>query len=298
MTTALPQFSEELAETVASVGSSVVRVEGRGRLPASGILWSEDGIVVTADHVLERDDNIRTGLPNGETVGAKLIGRDPMTDLAALQVEIQGLNPPRLGAPEGIRVGNLVLALGRPGRTVQATLGIVSALDEGWQTPAGGRIGHWLQADVVMLPGFSGGPLADSSGHVVGMNTSAMLRGINVSVPISTIQAVVETLLAHGRIRRGYLGVGFHMVRLPEEVQLEQETGLLVVSVEKDSAAEQGNLLLGDTIVSLNGEPVRHPDDLMALLGSESVGTKTSVRIVRAGEVREMHLTIGERQGK
>lgn len=298
MTTALPQLSEELAETVASVGSSVVRVEGRGRLPASGILWSEDGIVVTADHVLERDDNIRTGLPNGETVGAKLIGRDPMTDLAALQVEIKGLNPPRPGAPEGIRVGNLVLALGRPGRTVQATLGIVSALDEGWQTPAGGRIGHWLQSDVVMLPGFSGGPLADSSGHVVGMNTSAMLRGVNVSVPISTIQAVVETLLAHGRIRRGYLGVGFHMVRLPEEVQLEQETGLLVVSVEKDSAAEQGNLLLGDTIVSLNSEPVRHPDDLMALLGSDSVGTKTSVRIVRAGEVQEMHLTIGERQGK
>ena len=298
MTTALPQFSEELAETVASVGRSVVRVEGRGRLPASGILWTEDGIVVTADHVLERDNNIRTGLPNGETVGATLIGRDPMTDLAALQVEIKGLNPPRPGAPEGIRVGNLVLALGRPGRTVQATLGIVSALDEGWQTPAGGRIGHWLQSDVVMLPGFSGGPLADSSGHVVGMNTSAMLRGVNVSVPISTIQAVVETLLAHGRIRRGYLGVGFHMVRLPEEVQLEQETGLLVVSVEKDSAAEQGNLLLGDTIVSLNGEPVRHPDDLMALLGSDSVGTKTSVRIVRAGEVQEMHLTIGERQGK
>lgn len=297
VTTALPELSEELAETVASVGSSIVRVEGRGRLPASGILWAEDGIVVTANHVLERDDNIRTGLPNGETVGAALIGRDPTTDLAALQVESKGLNPPSLSEPEGIRVGNLMLALGRPGRTVQATLGIVSALDEGWQTPAGGRIGHWLQTDVVMLPGFSGGPLVDSSGNVVGMNTSAMLRGVNVSIPITTIQAVVETLRAHGRIRRGYLGVGFHMVRLPEAVQLDQETGLLVASVEKGSAAEQGDLLLGDTIVSLNGEPVRQPDDLMALLGSDSVGTKTSVRVVRAGEVRELHLTIGERKG-
>ena len=298
MTTVLPELSEDLAETVASAGSGVVRVEGRGRLPASGVLWTEDGVIVTANHVLERDDSILAGLPNGETVGAALIGRDPTTDLAALRVDVNGLHPPVLSEPEGIRVGNIVLALGRPGRTVQATLGIVSALGEGWRTPAGGRIGRWLQTDVVMFPGFSGGPLVDSSGNVVGMNTSALLRGVNVSVPIPTIRAVVETLLAHGRIRRGYLGVGFQLVRLPERVQLDQETGLLVASVEQGSAAEHGGLLLGDTLLSLNDEPVRHPDDLMALLGSDSVGTKASVLILRAGEVRELSLTIGERKGE
>lgn len=296
MKTVLPELSAELAEAVASAGGGIVRVEGRERLPASGIVWTEDGIIVTANHVLERDDTILAGLPNGETVGAELIGRDPTTDLAALRVDVIGLDPPRFGEADGIRVGNMALALGRPGRTVQATLGIVSALGEGWQTPAGGRIGRRLQTDAVMLPGFSGGPLADAFGQVVGMNTSALLRGVNVSIPVSTIRTVVETLLAHGRVQRGFLGVGIHPVRLPEEAGLDQETGLLVASVEKGSAAEQGGLLLGDAIVSLNDEPVRYPDDLMALLGSDSVGTQASVLIIRAGEVRRLSLTIRARK--
>ena len=296
MTAVLPALSEALADTVASVGKGVVRVEGRGRLPASGVAWTQDGVIVTANHVLERDDKIRIGLSNGESAGATLIGRDPTTDLAALRVEVDGLNPPEFSEPEGIRVGNIALALGRPGRAVQATLGIVSALGERWRTPAGGRIGRWLQTDLVMFPGFSGGPLVDSSGNVIGMNTSALLRGVNVAVPIPTTLAVVEELLAHGRIRRGYLGVGFQLVRLPEGVQLEQETGLLVASVEKGSAAEQGGLLLGDTLVALDGEPVRQPDDLMRLLGSDSVGTNASLLILRAGEIRELSLTIGQRR--
>lgn len=296
MTAELPALSEALANTVASVGKGVVRVEGRGRLSASGVVWTQDGVIVTANHVLERDDNIRIGLSNGESAGAALIGRDPTTDLAALRAEVDGLNPPGLSEPEGLRVGNIVLALGRPGHTVQATLGIVSALGEYWRTPAGGRIGRWLQTDLVMLPGFSGGPLVDSLGNVVGMNTSALLRGVNVAVPIPTIRAVVEELLAYGRIRRGHLGVSFQLVRLPEGVQLDQETGLLVASVEKGSAAEQGGLLLGDTLVAVNGESVRHPDDLMRLLGSDSVGTNALLLILRAGEVRELSLIIGERR--
>ena len=296
MTAELSALSEELADTVASVGMGVVRVEGRGRLPASGVVWTQDGVIVTANHVLERDDDIRIGLSNGESAGAALIGRDPTTDLAALRLEVDGLNPPGLSEPEGIRVGNIALALGRPGRTVQATLGIVSALGECWRTPAGGRISRWLQTDLVMLPGFSGGPLVDASGSVIGMNTSALLRGVNVAVPIPTIRAVVEELLAYGRIRRGHLGVSFQLVRLPEGVQLDQETGLLVASVEKGSAAEQGGLLLGDTLAAVNGEAVRHPDDLMRLLGSDSVGTNASLLILRAGEVRELSLIIGERR--
>ena len=296
MTAELSVLSEELADTVASVGMGVVRVEGRGRLPASGVVWTQDGVIVTANHVLERDDDIRIGLSNGESAGAALIGRDPTTDLAALRLEVDGLNPPGLSEPEGIRVGNIALALGRPGRTVQATLGIVSALGECWRTPAGGRISRWLQTDLVMLPGFSGGPLVDASGSVIGMNTSALLRGVNVAVPIPTIRAVVEELLAYGRIRRGHLGVSFQLVRLPEGVQLDQETGLLVASVEKGSAAEQGGLLLGDTLAAVNGEAVRHPDDLRRLLGSDSVGTNASLLILRAGEVRELSLIIGERR--
>ena len=299
MTKVLSDLSDELAETVAAAGNSVVRVEGRRRLAASGFLWTADGVIVTANHVLERDDDINASVANGKTETATLVGRDPTTDLAVLRVDTTDLKPSGLTESDGVRVGNIALALGRPGRTVQATLGIVSALGEGWHTRAGGRIDRYLQTDVVMYPGFSGGPLVDASGNVVGMNTSALLRGVNVSVPVPTIRAVVETLLAHGRIRRGYLGVGFQVVRLPEgiEPQPGQETGLLVASVEKGSAAHQGGMLLGDTIVALNDKPVRHPDDLMALLDGDSVGSQASIQVVRGGQLQKLAVTIGERKG-
>ena len=293
----LSKLSDALAETVELVGKSVVRVEGRSRLPASGFVWSPDGVIVTAHHVLERDDSIGVGLADGQTAQATLVGRDPTTDLAVLRAQNGDLSTPGWTEPDGVRVGNLALALGRPGRTVQATLGVVSALGGSWRTRAGGLIDRYLQTDVAMYPGFSGGPLVDASGQVFGLNTSALLRGITVSLPLPTIRTAVETLLAHGRVRRGYLGVGFQVVRLPDglEPQPDQETGLLVASVEPGSGAHQGGLLLGDTIVTLNGKPVRHPDDLLALLSAESVGQAMPVRIVRGGNVQELTVTIGER---
>ena len=297
MANVLSELSEGLAETVAAAGKSVVRVEGRGRLSASGFAWEGEGVIVTAHHVLERDDEIRVGLADGQSVQATLVGRDPSTDLAVLRAETAALSPPGWAEPDGVRVGNIALALGRPGRTVQATLGIVSALGDGWRTRAGGHIDRYLQTDVVMYPGFSGGPLVDVSGRVIGLNSSALLRGVTVSVPLPTIRRVVETLLAHGRVRRGYLGVGAQVVRLPDAVDqgLDQETGLLLVSVEPDSPAQLGGLMLGDTVVSLNGGPVRHLDDLLALLSGESVGTSAKVRLVRGGQLQELSVTIGER---
>jgi S1-C subfamily serine protease len=297
MANVLSELSEGLAQTVAAAGKSVVRVEGRRRLPASGFAWEVEGVIATANHVLESDDEIEVGLADGQSVQATLVGRDPSTDLAVLRAETPGLSPPGWAEPDGVRVGNIALALGRPGRYVQATLGIVSALGDGWRTRAGGKIDRYLQTDVVMYPGFSGGPLVDASGRVIGLNTSALLRGVTVSIPLPTIRRVVETLLAHGRVRRGYLGVGAQVVPLPDAVDkgLDQETGLLLVSVEPDSPAQRGGLMLGDTIVSLNGQPVRHLDDLLSLLSGESVGTSAPVRIVRGGQLQELSVTIGER---
>jgi S1-C subfamily serine protease len=191
----------------------------------------------------------------------------------------------------------LVLALGRPGRTVQATLGIVSALGDQWRTPAGGQVDRYLQTDVTMYPGFSGGPLVDATGQVLGLNTSALLRGVSMAVPAPTLRRVVETLLAHGRMRRGRLGIGIQPVRLPPELaqQIGQETGLLLTHIEAGSPAEQGGLLLGDAIVGLDGHPVRHHDDLLALLSGDRVGAAVPVRIVRAGQVQEVTVVIGER---
>jgi len=293
----LSNVSDALAGIVGSTGQSVVRVEARRRLPASGVVWSPDGVIVTAHHVIQRDDQVGVGLSNGETVTATLVGRDPTTDVAVLRAGATGLIAAKWGAPDDLRVGHLVLALGRPGRTVQATLGIVSALGKGWRTPGGGQVDRYLQTDVVMYPGFSGGPLVDASGRVLGLNTSAVLRGISLALPTPTVRRVVETLLSHGRMRRGYLGVGAQGVRLPASLaeSLGQETGLLLVSVKPESPAERAGLLLGDTIVGLDGQPVRHMDDLSALLGGDRVGVAVPVRIVRSGQIQALEVVIDER---
>ncbi len=295
----LTNLSNDLAATVEAAAPSIVRVEGRRRLPASGIIWAAEGVVVTAHHVLRQDENIGLGLPDGSTVPASLVGRDPATDLAVVRAEGTELIPPTWAEPDDLKVGHLVLAMGRPGHTVQATLGIISALSQnGWRTPVGGQLDRYLQTDVVMYPGFSGGPLVNAAGQVVGLNSSALVRGVSLTVPAPTVRRVVETLLAHGRVRRGYLGVSTQPVRLPAAMagQLGQETGLLLVAVEPDSPADKGGLLLGDTIVAFAGSPVRHHDDLLAQLSPDRVGSTLTARIIRGGQLEEISLAVGERE--
>ena len=260
-------------------------------------MWSAEGVVVTANHVVERDDKLRVGLPSGDSVDAELAGRDPTTDLAVLRTEATVVAPLPLVEPSDIRVGNLVLALGRPGKNVQATLGMVSALGKSWRTGAGGAVDRYIQTDVVMYPGFSGGPLVDASGRGVGLNSSALMRGFNVALPVPTLRRVVDALLTHGRVSRGYLGVGAQPARLPQTVadQVGQESGLLVVSVEPGSPAEDAGILMGDTIVSVAGEAVRHMDDLLGFLSGDAVGKSVQVKIVHTGQTEEITVTVGER---
>lgn len=297
MTSTLTQLSDALAMAVENGAKSVLSVKGRRRLAASGIAWRKDGIIVTANHVVRRDEGVRVGLPNGETVEASVVGRDASTDLAVLRVDGATLTVAERGAEP--RVGHLVLALGRPGASVQATLGIISALDnEAWRTPMGGQIDQYMQTDVVMYPGFSGGPLVDSSGRVLALNTSALMRGVSVAVPFATLESVVETLISHGQVRRGYLGLSTQPVRLPEGAadELDQETALLIVGVEPESPAEEGGLMLGDAVVALDGSRVRHHDDLLALLSGERVGRKVPVRVLRGGELLTVNVTVGQRE--
>ena len=297
MSPALSEYSDALAATVQSASQYVVRVEGRRRLPATGIVWASDGIVVTAHQVVEHDDNIMLGLPDGRTVSAALVGRDPATDLAVLRAEASDLATPALAEPDQLQVGHLVLALGRPGQSMQAALGIVSVLGGTWHTSAGGTMDCYLQADVVMYPGFSGGPLVDSTGRVAGINSSALARGNSLTIPVPTIRRVADTLLAHGRVRRGYLGIGTQPVRLqPAFVeQVSQDTGLLLISIEPQSPAERHGLLVGDILVALDGHPVRHPDDLLAQLSDDRIGKPVLLRIVRGGSVQELTIEMGER---
>ena len=294
----LSRLSEDLADTVDQASPSVVRIEARRRLPASGIVWSSDGVIVTANHVIERDDKIAVGLSDGRKVAATLVGRDPTTDLALLRLDADALGAAEWAEPDGARVGHLVLALGRPGENVLATLGIVSALGGEWRTPSGGKVDRYLRSDVVMYPGFSGGPLVDSSGHVLGLNTSALIRGVPMAIPGPTVRLTVEALLSHGRVRRGYLGIGAQPVRLSEALagKLDQETGLLLASVESGGPAEAGGVLLGDVIVGVDGQQTRHLDDLLTALSGDRVGKALNVRLVRGGEVQDLTVTVGERR--
>ena len=296
MSDVLLSVSNALADAVETAGKGVVRVEARRRLPATGIVWSADGVIVTAHHVVERDDDITVGLPNGETAAAKLIGRDPSTDLALLRTDAKGLTALAQATPDTLRVGHLVLAIGRPGADVLSTLGIVSALGEPWRSRSGGQFDRYLQTDVAMYPGFSGGPLIDVSGRVLGLNTSSM-GDVSLTIPTPTIQRVVQALLAHGKVKQGYLGVGAQPVRLPEALKdkLGQETGLLLASVESDSPADKGGLMLGDTLVGMAGQPVRHMDDLAGVLNGDRVGKAVPCKIIRGGNVQELTVTIGER---
>jgi S1-C subfamily serine protease len=190
-------------------------------------------------------------------------------------------------------VGHFALALGRPGTNVRATMGIISALGKAWRTPAGGSVDRYLQTDTVMYPGFSGGPLVDAQGRFVGLNTSALLRGVSITVPAPTLERVVRDLKEHGSVRRAYLGVGAQPTRLPDAVakDLDQETGLLLVSVEPGSAAEKGGLFLGDTLVTLGESPLRHMDDLFNGLDSGRIGNSVTVRILRGGELIELTIS-------
>ena len=293
----LRTVSNDLADTVAAAGAGVLRVDGRHRVAATGVAWTADGVIVTASHVLERDDSIEVGLPDGDSVTATLVGRDPTTDLAVLRADTAGLAPLGRSDLADTRVGNLVLALGRPGKTVMATLGIVSAIGDAWRTRAGGSIDRYLQPDVAMPPGFSGGPLVDAAGLILGLTSSGLLRGIAVAVPVSTLERVVDTLLEHGHVRRGYLGVGAQIARLPENLagELDQETGLLIVSVEPGSPADKAGLVLGDTLVTLDGAPVGQLDDLLGALAGEAVGKTMDARIVRGGSLQQVTVSIGDR---
>jgi S1-C subfamily serine protease len=292
------ELSELLAATVEKAEGSVVQVSARRGTGSSGVVWSADGVIVAADHNIEREEDITVGLPDGSTVPAKLAGRDPGTDVAVLRVEASGLAVPEWSDLSGLKVGHLVLSLLRPGRSIRALLGIVGALSrEEWRTPAGGRLDLYLQAALDIQKGSSGSLLVDVEGRALGLGTAGILRGHLLAIPPATLRRVVEFLLAHGRIPRGYLGLALVPVRLPASVEeaAGQPVGLMVAGVQPGSSAETAGVLLGDILISLDGEAVTDLGHFHALLSAERIGRESALRLVRAGEVREIRVTIGAR---
>ena len=294
--TSLVELSGALADAAESAGRSVVRVEGRAR-PVSGTLLSAEGHVVAIGHTLEHDDVV-LGLADGSTVRASVVGRDAGTDLALLKAEASGLQPAPWGELDGARVGQLVLGVYRPGRTTRATFGVIGALGEAWRTRFGGKVDRYVEASLPLHPGFSGGLLVDAAGRALALSTSGLIRGVALGIPASTVRRVTQELLAHGRVRRGYLGVGSYPVALPAALgeRLGQPSGLLVVSVEDESPAARAGLFLGDVIVAADGRATREPADLLAALDEDRIGRDAALRVLRAGEIVEKLVRVAERE--
>ncbi|MGE0542796.1 MAG: S1C family serine protease [Dehalococcoidia bacterium] len=292
---ALQELSDALAAAVDHASNYTVRVNARRRMPASGIAWT-DGVILTADHVIERDEDISVTLADGTNLPATIAGRDPGSDLAVLRVQSGPAAAPRA---DGAKVGHLVLALGRPGDTgLTAAMGVISAIGGPWQSGRGSTVEGYIRADVTMYPGFSGGPLIDTAGRVIGINSSGISRTGGITIPAAAADSVVQALLAHGKMKRGFLGLTSQAVPLSAPLQetAGQETGLLVARVAAGTPAEQGGILIGDIIVGLGGHPVRDTDELQRLLSPDRVGQPTPLRIIRGGEIREVSVTVGERE--
>ena len=291
-------LSDAMAEAVEKAARSTVLVDGRRRIPSSGILYAS-GLVLTADHAVEKDEDITIGLPDGGEGKAVVAGRDPGSDLALLRLD-GGAGSQAEVAGNAARVGQLVLALGRPTMEgVQASLGVVSAIGGPVRTGRGGLLERYLRTDAIPYPGFSGGPLIDSSGSVLGLNTSGLARGASLAIPTDLAWQIADTLEKHGSVRRGYLGVRSQPVPISEAQSQAlgrgQSTGLLLVGVENGSPAERGGLMVGDIIVGIAGQPVADPDELVARLTGSVVGQPTPVEVLRGGQPHTVTVTIGER---
>jgi len=298
-TGALAGFSTDLANAVETISASVVRVEARRGNGSSGIIWTSDGHIVAADHTIEREDDIPIGLGDGRDVTAKLVARDTSSDLALLKIDTTDLHAATRADDADVRVGHLVLAVGRPGPAgVMASLGIVSALGGQWRTSRGSQIERFVRTDATLYPGFSGGPLIDSAGRVVGINSWTLSQGAGLAIPVGIVAGIVDQLLSGG-VRRAYLGVGTQSVALPAtlraQIETHQETGLMLIAVEADGPAEKAGLLIGDILLSLDGKQLNDTDDLLQELSSDRVGKSGAFKLVRGGEVRDWNVQFGQR---
>jgi S1-C subfamily serine protease len=292
----LVNLSDELEAAVERASRSVVAVHGRARLGSTGIHW-RPGLVVTADHTVQVDDDVKLTAPGGRKIQAVVAGRDPGLDLAILRADLSDVPVADLGEGVEVRVGHLVLAVGAGPR---ASWGIVSALGgEGRLRGAGTPM---LNLDLTLYPGFSGGPLVDVQGRVVGVNTSSGSRHLQLAVPVAAVSRAVADLERRGRIPRAWLGVGTQPVRLPDAARdrlgVSQRSAVIVVEVQPGSPAATAGLAIGDVIVALGGMPVTAPEDLFAVLRPERVGQTVTASLLRAGESREISVTVGERPSR
>jgi S1-C subfamily serine protease len=291
----LETFSSAIQQVAESVSPSVVSVSSDGR-NGTGIVWDDEGHIVTAYHVVQGLEEVEVGSDSGETFTAKVVGQDKSSDLALLKIEGK-LRPIAKGNSESLKVGQFVLALANPYATkASATSGIITGVKRnigGWW---GVGIDDAIVTDARVNPGYSGGPLVDASGKMVGLNVAYMSsRGI--AVPIQKVSAVVQTLASGKAVGRAYLGIVTNPIPIPEDMakmsEVGQEYGLLVLSVEAGSAAKAAGLVFGDVLLGLDDKPVTGFRDLTRLLTEEKIGKALKLKVLRGGRIEALSVTPG-----
>lgn len=303
----LADFSAQITKAVETVAVSIVAIDARPRVATSGIIWRTGGVIVSTNHTIRRDENITVSLGNGTKAKATLVGRDAGTDLAILKIDdeeiAETLKPAHTVETAEIKVGNIVLAVGRTSGEAGATaasFGIVNKVSGAWRTWSGDEIERLISLDLSIFLGFSGGALINSDGEVLGVNTSAFGRGLALTIPSETVNRVVDAILAKGKISRPYLGIGTQAAvpiseNLRRKLDLEQTSGLMMLTVEADGAAEKAGIFIGDILLALDEKTTLDVSDVRAALRRKEAGEKVKAKILRGGEIKEIEIVLGER---
>ncbi|GAB4036899.1 S1C family serine protease [Spirosoma gilvum] len=280
------------------------RSPGRGESEGgtgSGFVISTDGYIITNNHVVAGANTIHVSLPDSNEYEATLIGRDPATDIAVIKIYADGLKAIRFADSKQVQVGQIAIAVGNPyGFQYSLTAGVVSALGRTLRSESGRLIDDVIQTDAALNPGNSGGPLVDSNGDVIGVNTAVILpaQGICFAVSSNLAALVAGKLIIHGRVRRGYLGIAGQLINLTERIkqynQLTTKSGVMVVSVEPDGIAGNSEMREGDIIVEFNGQPIATVDDLHRFLTDDTIGRLTQLTVLRQNRKKGIMVTPGE----
>jgi S1-C subfamily serine protease len=300
MPSQLIELSDALAQTTERVAASTVAVHTESRGSSSGVIW-RDGVIVTAEHALRRDEEIRVTLADGRVVDATLAGRDPSTDVAVLRCAEARTVAVEFGDAGKLKPGNLTLVVGRTRASGPvAALAVVSLVAKERHTWTGASLSPYIRLDVALQPTAAGGAVIDAQGRAIGIATGRFARFGAIAVPASAVNAVVDTLLQKGRIPRGYLGVGLQPLRLPDELrkslQSGQKTAVIVLQVEPDGPASKAGMMIGDILISIEGQPVTRLEDVQFHLHGDTIGKRLAVKFLRGGAVQEGAVVVSERQ--
>ncbi len=295
-TNTLRSLSNQMADAVEHASSAIVLVNGRQRQPASGIIYAQT-LVVTADHVLEREDDISIQTHDSRTLPAQFVGRDLASDLAVLRVADLDIEPATVSQEE-VRVGQLIMTVGRSSSEgPMASVGIVSAVGGPLRTGRGATLERYIRTDATPYPGFSGGPLIDLNGAVVGILTTGLVNGVALAIPTNLAWSIADTLAEQGYIKRGYLGISSQLVHVPSAQRggRSQENGLLIVKVDENSPAQRGGIMLGDILIALDGHAIKDSEDLQIALTGDRVGKTIPVDVIRGNAIQTLQVTVGQR---